>query len=137
MKDGIYPALPRDGYDVIERINISRLQVIERSPLHYKDALGAETEDSDAKLIGRVAHGLVLEPHRFKDTVAVWRGADDASQIGAYHLLYETQGVANYRSRLHEYLPFNLEAGIFLIPSRPEPPQLRSLARDQKEAPLR
>jgi hypothetical protein len=52
--------------------------------------------------------------------VAVWQGADDASQIGAYHLLYETQGTANYRARLDEYLPFNLEAGIFLIPSRPE-----------------
>jgi hypothetical protein len=53
--------------------------------------------------------------------VAVWQGADDESQIGAYHLLYETQGVANYRTRLDEYLPFGLEAGIFLIPSRPAP----------------
>jgi hypothetical protein len=53
--------------------------------------------------------------------VAVWNGADDQSQIGVYHLLYETQGVANYRTRLDEYLPFGLEAGIFLIPSRPEP----------------
>jgi hypothetical protein len=52
--------------------------------------------------------------------VAVWQGADDASQIGAYHLLYETQGTANYRARLDEFLPFSLEAGIFLIPSRPE-----------------
>jgi hypothetical protein len=52
--------------------------------------------------------------------VAVWNGADDESQIGAYHLLYETQGIANYRARLDEYLPFGLEAGIFLIPSRTE-----------------
>jgi hypothetical protein len=52
--------------------------------------------------------------------VAVWQGADDGNQIGAYHLLYETQGIANFRARLDEYLPFNLEAGIFLIPSRPE-----------------
>ena len=52
--------------------------------------------------------------------VAVWSGADDESQIGAYHLLYETQGIANYRVRLDEYLPFGLEAGIFLIPSRTE-----------------
>jgi hypothetical protein len=53
--------------------------------------------------------------------VAVWHGADDASQIGAYHLLYETQGIANFRARLDEYLPFALEAGIFLIPSNTEP----------------
>ena len=51
--------------------------------------------------------------------VAVWQGADDESQIGLYHQLFETQGVANYRSRLDEYMPFGLEAGIFLIPSRP------------------
>ncbi|MGH7062543.1 MAG: hypothetical protein ACREET_00545 [Stellaceae bacterium] len=52
--------------------------------------------------------------------VAVWNGADDESQIGACHLLYEAQGVANCRARLDEYLPFGLEAGIFLIPSRSE-----------------
>ena len=52
--------------------------------------------------------------------IAVWEGADDGSQIGAYQLLHETKGVSNYRTRLDEYLPFSLEAGIFLIPSRPE-----------------
>ena len=52
--------------------------------------------------------------------VAVWQGADDESQIGAYHLLFETQGIANLRTRFGEYLPFGLEAGIFLIPARPE-----------------
>lgn len=56
--------------------------------------------------------------------VAVWQGADDESQVGAYHLLFETQGVANLRTRFDEYLPFGLEAGIFLIPSRPEPAPL-------------
>jgi len=35
-------------------------------------------------------------------------------------LLYETQGVGNLRSRIDEYLPFGLEAGIFLVPSREE-----------------
>ena len=44
----------------------------------------------------------------------------DESQIGAYHDLYETQGVAKLRARLTEYAPFVLESGIFLIPSRPE-----------------
>jgi hypothetical protein len=52
--------------------------------------------------------------------VAVWQGADDESQIGGFHLLYETQGVGNLRSRIDEYMPFGLEAGIFLIPSREE-----------------
>jgi hypothetical protein len=65
---------------------------------------------------GRPSYGLLSGDC----PVAVWSGADDESQIGAYHLLYETQGVANYRTRLDEYLPFGLEAGIFLVPSRPE-----------------
>ena len=52
--------------------------------------------------------------------VAVWRGADDESQIGAYHDLYETQAIANLNARLSEYAPFALDSGIFLIPSRPE-----------------
>jgi hypothetical protein len=52
---------------------------------------------------------------------AVWQGADDESQIGAFHDLYETQGVANLRNRLTEYAPFALECGIFVIPSRQTP----------------
>ena len=55
--------------------------------------------------------------------VAAWQGADDESQIGAYHLLFETQGVGNLRTRIEEYLPFGLEAGIFLVPSRAEQPR--------------
>lgn len=52
--------------------------------------------------------------------IAVWQGADDGSQIGAWHALHETQGVTNLQIRLTEYLPFGMEAGIFLIPCRGE-----------------
>ena len=65
---------------------------------------------------GRPSYGLLAGDC----PVAVWQGADDESQIGAYHLLFETQGVANLRTRFGEYLPFGLEAGIFLIPARQE-----------------
>jgi len=50
---------------------------------------------------------------------AIWTGADDGGQIGGYHLLSETQAVRNVQLRTQEYLPFGLEAGIFLEPSRP------------------
>ena len=36
--------------------------------------------------------------------------------------MYETQGIGNLSSRLDEYMPFGLEAGIFLVPSREERP---------------
>ena len=58
--------------------------------------------------------------------MAVWTGADDGSQIGVYNPLQETQAVRNVQLRAPEYLPFGLEVGIFLEPSRPiiELPQM-------------
>jgi hypothetical protein len=50
--------------------------------------------------------------------MAIWTGADDGSQIGVYNLLEETQAVRNVQLRAQEYMPFGLEAGIFLVPSR-------------------
>ena len=41
------------------------------------------------------------------------RGADDGSEMGAFHDLYSPQREANLRVRLEEYLRFGLEAGIF------------------------
>ena len=43
---------------------------------------------------------------------AIRRGADDESEMGAFHDLYAPQREANLRSRLDEYLRFGLEAGI-------------------------
>jgi hypothetical protein len=42
-------------------------------------------------------------------------GADDESEMGAFHALYQPQREANVALRLDEYLRFGLEAGIFLI----------------------
>jgi hypothetical protein len=41
------------------------------------------------------------------------QGADDEAEMGAYHHLYQPQRLANLRTRLEEYRPFRLEAGIF------------------------
>jgi hypothetical protein len=40
-------------------------------------------------------------------------GADDESEMGAFHALYQPQREANLRIRLEEYLRFGLEAGLF------------------------
>jgi hypothetical protein len=40
-------------------------------------------------------------------------GADDESEMGAFHMLYGPQRTANLQTRLDEYLRFGLEAGIF------------------------
>jgi hypothetical protein len=44
---------------------------------------------------------------------AILRGADDESEIGAFHDLFQPQREAHLRMRLIEYLRFGLEAGIF------------------------
>ena len=41
------------------------------------------------------------------------RGADDDSEMGVFHSLYQARRESNLRTRLDEYLRFGLEAGIF------------------------
>lgn len=65
-------------------------------------------------LYGNPSYGLLSG----EVPVAVWKGADDGSQMGVYHLLQETEAVRNVQLRVPEFLPFGLEAGIFLEPSR-------------------
>ncbi|HXP90586.1 MAG TPA: hypothetical protein VN931_06640 [Fibrobacteria bacterium] len=51
--------------------------------------------------------------------LAVWKGADNGSQMGVFLQIQETEAVANIQIRSLEYLPANLERGVFLVPSRP------------------
>jgi hypothetical protein len=53
--------------------------------------------------------------------MAVWRGADNGSQMGVYYQIQETEAVGNVQIRTPEYLPVALESGVFLNPSRPQP----------------
>jgi hypothetical protein len=50
--------------------------------------------------------------------VAIWTGADNGSQLGAYLQIQETEAVSNVQLRVPEYLPALLEGGIFLHPAR-------------------
>jgi hypothetical protein len=42
----------------------------------------------------------------------ITRGADDESEMGVFHDLYQPQRAANLRARLDEYTPASMEAGI-------------------------
>jgi hypothetical protein len=44
---------------------------------------------------------------------AILSGADDQSEMGAFHDLHQPQRIANLRTSLNDYLRFGLEAGIF------------------------
>ena len=43
------------------------------------------------------------------------RGADDESEMGAFHDLYQPQRETNLALRLKEYLRFTLEAGVYYL----------------------
>ncbi len=59
--------------------------------------------------------------------MAVWKGADNGSQMGVFYQIQETEAVTNIQIRSAEYLPANLQRGVFLIPSRTLPEQVPSL----------
>ena len=42
----------------------------------------------------------------------ITHGADDESEMGAFHDLYQPQRTANLRARLNEYMPSGMQAGI-------------------------
>ncbi len=42
----------------------------------------------------------------------ITRGADDESEMGAFHDLYQPQRAANLRARLDEYMPAGMRAGV-------------------------
>jgi hypothetical protein len=44
---------------------------------------------------------------------AIRTGADDGSEMGAFHDLFQAQRETHLRARLEEYLRFGLEAGVF------------------------
>jgi hypothetical protein len=79
-----YECLPREGGPQVRPIF---------SSLHYTDAAYAQLSR--------------LTPE------AIRRGADDESEMGAFHDLTEPQREAHLRMRLDDYLRFGLEAGIF------------------------
>jgi hypothetical protein len=43
------------------------------------------------------------------------RGADDESEMGVFHDLYQPQRAANLRARLDEYMPAGMDAGVIFI----------------------
>jgi hypothetical protein len=47
--------------------------------------------------------------------VEIRTGAEDGSEMGAFHTLFQSQREINVRTRLAEYLRLGLEAGLFYV----------------------
>jgi hypothetical protein len=58
-----------------------------------------------------------LSYYQLADTCAeeIKHGADDESEMGVFHNLYQSQKAANLRTRLDEYTPAGIEVGIIYI----------------------
>ena len=46
-------------------------------------------------------------------SIKIRQGADDDSEMGVFHDLYQPQRIQNLKTRLNEYLRFGLEAGVY------------------------
>src|SRR5690606_28865958 len=70
MKPGVYAGIPNAEYHGGPGISKSGLDLIHRSPLHYKAVVdGAnDNEPTAAQMIGTAAHALILEPAEFAKT---------------------------------------------------------------------
>jgi len=53
---------------------------------------------------------------RFPDSDReIKRGADDESEMGVFHDLFQPQREANLRARLEEYTPAGIDAGVIFV----------------------
>lgn len=64
--------MSREQYDAIDALHFSTLKEFARSPAHYKAALMAQREATDAMELGTAFHLLALEPEREGERLAVW-----------------------------------------------------------------
>lgn len=72
--------MPREEYDAIDSLNISRLKVIKRSPQHFLHAL-AHPKSSAPMTLGTAAHVATLEPERFERDFAIWSRMSEAGNL--------------------------------------------------------
>jgi exodeoxyribonuclease VIII len=76
----IQSRMPRDEYDRIPALNITRLKEMRRSPQHYRYRLETPKESAPMTL-GLATHVAVLEPERFAKSYAVWTNRTDAGAM--------------------------------------------------------
>lgn len=76
IANGIHSTMSREEYDALppEIINLSRLKLVRKSPLHFRNAEKAPIPDTKALRFGRLEHWALFEPEKFTANVAIWTG---------------------------------------------------------------
>jgi hypothetical protein len=101
----------------IGRVCFCYLPVASRVPRRYRcqpsseeDAVRIEPQFTSRRY-GDPGYGQLSQ----RCPLQIRRGAEDESEMGAFHDLFQHQREANLRIRLNEYLRFGLEAGIYRV----------------------
>lgn len=96
----IQSRVPREEYDAVQALNITRLKELRRSGLHYQHAL-TNPKKSDALTVGIATHVAVLEPERFTRDFAIWDRKTESGRSAprngkwweAFQLEHQTQTI--------------------------------------------
>lgn len=75
----IQSRVPREEYDAVQAISITRLKHLLRSPQHYQYAL-EHPKESAVMTVGIATHVAVLEPERFLNEFAIWDRRTDSGR---------------------------------------------------------
>ena len=92
------------------RYRAGELSDAERASTREREALRVRPRFSSARY-GTPAYGQLAG----SCAEEIYRGADDEGSMGAFHDLFEPQREANLRTRLDEYSPAGMEAGIVFV----------------------
>lgn len=80
---GIHQGVPSKVYHAFDAVSASRLQKLNRSPLHCRDAIDhPDAHDTPALSFGRLVHTAILEPMVFHSTYAVEPQCDGRTTEG-------------------------------------------------------
>ncbi len=63
-------------YEEVDAVNWSSLKHLRESAMAYRYRLQQPREDTTALMIGRAAHTLIFEPHKFNTEFAIYEGGD-------------------------------------------------------------
>ncbi len=125
--------IPFADYLAVDRLSISRLKEMARSPQHYRYRL-AHPRETNAMTLGTAAHTAVLEPIRFAAEYAAWtRRSEKTGNLcprnGQYWEAFESENAGRTIITEDEYeLAVAMQAAV-----RASPAAMRYLANGDPE----
>lgn len=99
MKPGIYSRREIAEYDAIDAVNYSSLKQLAKSPKHYLHHKRSGSKETRPMFKGTAAHIAILEPERFAQEYAIYKGKRRAGKAWDE---FEAQAVADGKKVIKE-----------------------------------